>query len=56
MTMKMRCVFKYKLTLAAWAALSVRHGSVRAWDEGAGDFTTHGSGVLERESLRLVQQ
>lgn len=53
---KMCCIFKYELTIpAAWAALSVRHGSVSTWDQGAGDFTTHGSRVLDRGTLRLVQ-
>lgn len=53
---KMCCILKYKLTTpAAWAALSVRHGGVSAWDQGAGDFTTHSSRVLERGVLGLVQ-
>lgn len=53
--MKMSCILKYKLTTpAAWAALSVRHGRISAWDQGAGDFTTHSSRVLDSGMLRLV--
>lgn len=55
-SIQMRGCFDNKLTTAAArAALSVRHGSVSTWDQGAGDFTTHSSRVLDRGTLRLVQ-
>lgn len=41
---------------ASRAALSVWHGGVSAWDQRAGDFATHGSRVLDRRTLELVQE
>lgn len=55
-SVKMRRDFKSKLTTpAARTALSVRHGGVSTRDQGAGDFTTHGSRVLDRRAHRLVK-
>lgn len=54
-SIKMCGSFNNRLTPAAGAALSVRHGSVSTWDQGAGDFTTHSSRVLDRGTPRLVQ-
>lgn len=47
--------FKKKLT-ATRAALSIGHGGVSTGHQRAGDFATHGSRVLDRGTVELVQE
>ncbi len=49
--------FKKRLTCStARAALSVGHGGISTRDQRAGDFATHSSGVLDRGTIKLVQE
>ena len=48
---------KIKLTWStARAALSIGHGGISTWDQRAGDFATHSSRVLDKGTVKLVQE
>lgn len=42
-------------TSTARAALSIRHGSISAGDQRAGDFAAHGDRVLERRTEKICR-